>query len=61
MWDNRLKDILTSDTTLLEYYLLRKGLQLALLELASGNRIGIESSLIPKAKGMVEDMLREEE
>lgn len=60
MWDNRLKDILTSDTTLLEYYLLRKGLQLVLLEITSGNKIGIETTTIPKARNLLEILLTEE-
>lgn len=57
--DRPLKDILTSETLLLEYYLLKKGLELVIKELENGNGLDIPFELIPKAKGLAEDLLRD--
>lgn len=54
-----LKDILTSEVLLLEYYLLKKGLELVLKEIENGNRLDIPFELIPRAKGLAEDLLKE--
>lgn len=53
-----LKDILTSETLLLEYYLLKEGLKLVIKEIENGE-LDIPLKLIPRAKGLVEDLLKE--
>ena len=59
--DNRLKDLLSPETRLTEYYLIKAGLELALKELVlNGEIIELPDYLdIEVAKGIIEDLLKE--
>ena len=59
--DNRLKDLLSPETRLTEYYLIKAGLELALKELVlNGEIVELPDYLdIEVAKGIIDDLLKE--